>query len=134
MRPADQIDVPRADQDELRRWLRSGLARKRLAQRVRIVLMSTKPVSAAKIADQLGIVRLTVYKWRSRYREAGLEGLKDRARPGRPLKKRPMPVSLEAAAPANATSVAFSEGGHGSNVGLSEAADHSPSFRPPTAS
>src|SRR5947208_1972072 len=89
MRPADQIDVPRADQEELRRWLRSGLARKRLAQRVRIVLMSTKPISAAKIADQLGIVRLTVYKWRSRYREAGLEGLKDRARPGRPLKKRP---------------------------------------------
>ena len=65
------------------------MARKRLAQRVRIVLMSTKPISAAKIADQLGIVRLTVYKWRSRYREAGLEGLKDRARPGRPLKKRP---------------------------------------------
>src|SRR6266404_4714546 len=89
MRPADQIDVPRADQDELRRWLRTGMARKRLAQRVRIVLMSTKPISAAKIADQLGIVRLTVYKWRSRYREAGLEGLKDRSRPGRPLKKRP---------------------------------------------
>jgi transposase len=65
------------------------MARKRLAQRVRIVLMSTKPISAAKIADQLGIVRLTVYKWRSRYRESGLEGLKDRSRPGRPLKKRP---------------------------------------------
>lgn len=57
--------------------------------------MSTKPISAAKIADQLGIVRLTVYKWRSRYREAGLEGLKDRARPGRPLKKRPA-VTVEA--------------------------------------
>ncbi|HVR63393.1 MAG TPA: helix-turn-helix domain-containing protein [Polyangia bacterium] len=94
MRPADQIDVPREDQEELRRWLRSGLARKRLAQRVRIVLMSTKPISAAKIADQLGIVRLTVYKWRSRYREAGLAGLKDRARPGRPLKKRP-PTTVE---------------------------------------
>jgi transposase len=58
--------------------------------------MSTKPISAAKIADQLGIVRLTVYKWRSRYREAGLEGLKDRSRPGRPLKKRP-PIEVEAA-------------------------------------
>jgi transposase-like protein len=97
MRPADQIDVPRADQEELRRWLRSGMARKRLAQRVRIVLMSTKPISAAKIADQLGIVRLTVYKWRSRYRESGLEGLKDRSRPGRPLKKRP-PVDAAAVA------------------------------------
>ena len=104
MRPADQIDVPRADQDELRRWLRTGMARKRLAQRVRIVLMSTKPISAAKIADQLGIVRLTVYKWRSRYREAGLEGLKDRARPGRPLKKRPPPADAPAAEVAVASS------------------------------
>jgi transposase-like protein len=122
MRPADQIDVPRADQDELRRWLRSGLARKRLAQRVRIVLMSIKPISAAKIADQLGIVRLTVYKWRSRYREAGLEGLKDRARPGRPAKRRPLPV-----APENATSVSPS-------TGTSGADDLSPSSKPPAAS
>jgi transposase len=73
-----------------------------LAQRVRIVLMSTKPISAAKIADQLGIVRLTVYKWRSRYREAGLEGLKDRSRPGRPLKKRP-PVEVEASSASSET-------------------------------
>jgi transposase-like protein len=102
MRPADQIDVPRADQEELRRWLRSGMARKRLAQRVRIVLMSTKPISAAKIADQLGIVRLTVYKWRSRYREAGLEGLKDRARSGRPLKKHPLDAADGVAAAAKA--------------------------------
>jgi transposase len=79
------------------------MARKRLAQRVRIVLMSTKPISAAKIADQLGIVRLTVYKWRSRYREAGLEGLKDRSRPGRPLKKRP-PVDVEVSPPASEAS------------------------------
>jgi transposase len=79
------------------------MARKRLAQRVRIVLMSTKPISAAKIADQLGIVRLTVYKWRSRYREAGLEGLKDRSRPGRPLKKRP-PIEVEDSAPASEAS------------------------------
>lgn len=67
--------------------------------------MSTKPISAAKIADQLGIVRLTVYKWRSRYREGGLEGLKDRARPGRPLKKRP-PDAEMTPAPAVVTELA----------------------------
>jgi transposase len=41
------------------------------------------------VSDQLQVTRPTVFKWRKRYLEAGIEGLKDLPRSGQPLKLGP---------------------------------------------
>lgn len=83
---ATRLEVPRADQRELREWLRASNTRRSLAERARIVLLSQEGLSAAAIGEKLGVARLTVYKWRRRFQEGGLEALADRPRPGQPRK------------------------------------------------
>src|SRR5487761_1088702 len=72
------------DRAELARWSREGPAM--LAERARIVLACAEPGSGvARVAAQLGSTRMTVRKWRRRFAEAGLSGLADHDRPGRPV-------------------------------------------------
>jgi transposase len=72
------------DHDELVRLTRSSSVRAGLAQRARIVLLASEGMKNAEIADRVGVTRPTVNLWRSRYAEAGLAGLADADRPGRP--------------------------------------------------
>jgi transposase len=76
--------VAAADRRVLDRWLRSRKTKCSLAERARIVLLSADGVSATEIQKRLEVSRPTVFKWRKRYREAGLEGLRDSPRSGRP--------------------------------------------------
>ena len=70
------------EREELARW--SG-GSSRLAVRARIVLACAEPGSAnEQVAAELGVSALTVGKWRRQFAEAGLAGLSDAARPGRP--------------------------------------------------
>jgi transposase len=56
-----------------------------LAVRARIVLACAEPGAVyERIAAELGVTKMTVGKWRHRFREAGLAGLADSERPGRP--------------------------------------------------
>jgi transposase len=72
------------DRAELARWSRGGSPM--LAERARIVLACAEPGSGvARVAAQLGSTRMTVRKWRRRFAEAGLTGLADHDRPGRPV-------------------------------------------------
>ncbi|MFQ5348833.1 MAG: IS630 family transposase [Thermoanaerobaculia bacterium] len=68
----------------LRGWLRSRKTDRSLAERARIVLLSGEGVSATQIQKRLEVTRPTVFKWRKRYRERGVEGLRDAPRSGRP--------------------------------------------------
>jgi transposase len=52
--------------------------------RARIVLAAAGGASNAAIARSLGVTDDTVRKWRRRFCQHGLDGLGDRARPGRP--------------------------------------------------
>ena len=66
-----------------------GLSRRRgtpqgLAQRARIVLSCAEGLSNVQVAQQLGVSRDAVGKWRSRFLTAGLAGLHDGPRPGAP--------------------------------------------------
>jgi len=75
--------------DELQRELRvlaDGPKESALVERARIVTLSAAGHTADQISAELGVVPLTVYKWRKRFRELGLEGLKDLPRPGQPRK------------------------------------------------
>src|SRR5216683_7133140 len=71
------------DRIELARLSQEGSAR--LAERVRIVLACAESAAGnAGVAAELGLTTDTVRKWRARFAEAGLDGLADHDRPGRP--------------------------------------------------
>ena len=72
------------DHERLTGLVRSGSVRAALAQRARIVLLASEGMLNAEIAERVGVSRPTVNRWWSRYAEAGLDGLADEDRPGRP--------------------------------------------------
>jgi transposase len=81
---AEPLTLTGEDRAELARWLEEESAW--LAERARIVLACAEPGSGvARVAAQLGSTRMTVRKWRRRFAEAGLAGLADHDRPGRPV-------------------------------------------------
>jgi len=55
-----------------------------LIRRARIVLRAADGVPLDRVARELGVQRNVVRTWVDRYRDAGLAGLEDRPRPGRP--------------------------------------------------
>jgi predicted NBD/HSP70 family sugar kinase/Mn-dependent DtxR family transcriptional regulator len=65
----------------LRRWAERESPQ---ALRARIVLLAAEGLRNADIARHLGVSRQTVTTWRQRYAAEGVDGLRDRARAGRP--------------------------------------------------
>ena len=72
------------DHEQLTRLVRASSARAGLAQRARIVLLAADGMPNTEIADRVGVSRPTVNLWRARYADAGVAGLVDEDRPGRP--------------------------------------------------
>jgi transposase len=72
------------DHEQLTRLVRASSARAGLAQRARIVLLASEGMLNAEIAERVGVSRPTVNRWRARYADAGVAGLVDEDRPGRP--------------------------------------------------
>jgi transposase len=88
-RPFDVITVPETDRIELERLLRARSTSQSKALRARIVLMSGENQPVEAIAAELGISTIMTYKWRRRYKTAGLAGLDDAPRSGQPKKLSP---------------------------------------------
>ena len=77
------IVLSEVDHTTLVSWTRRRKTAQALVLRARIVLAATDPgVSNGEIATRLGICRLTVTKWRTRFAARGLDGLVDEPRPG----------------------------------------------------
>ena len=55
-----------------------------LVQRARLILASAEGLSNQAVAERVGLTPNVVGKWRRRFREAGVTGLHDELRPGRP--------------------------------------------------
>jgi len=71
----------------LEQWARRPKTAQALALRSRIVLRCAQGQGTASntvVADEVGVQRGTVAKWRSRFLTDGLDGLLDEPRPGRP--------------------------------------------------
>lgn len=72
--------------EELRSWARRHGIAQALAMRARIVLLAAEGSSNEEIAARLRVHRVTVGKWRERFRANGLDGLADGQRTGAPRK------------------------------------------------
>jgi transposase len=81
---ASVIALSSEEQRELESLARRRSTGQALALRARIVLAAAKGGHNGVIAEQLGIIRGTVGKWRERFARLRLDGLYDEPRPGAP--------------------------------------------------
>jgi transposase len=82
--PAPPLSVNESDLEVLRALVRARTTEQRLVQRARIVLRAADGTPNRTIAAEIGVAPMTVLLWRERYARAGLAGLADEPRPGRP--------------------------------------------------
>ena len=75
MRVAAEIVLTTEEQSELTKMVRSKLTSVRLAQRARIVLLAAEGLQNKEIAEQLGVGRVLVSRWRERYAQLRLSGI-----------------------------------------------------------
>ena len=80
------------------RLARSRTAPARAVERARIVLLSRQGDSVAEIAEKLGACEATVRRWLRRFNRAGVGGLADQPRSGRPATYTPEQVGAVVAA------------------------------------
>ena len=78
------IRLDSVERDTLERWIRRPRTAQALALRARIILSCEAGGSNTAVAKDLGLNRVTVAKWRSRFLEQRLDGLLDEPRPGAP--------------------------------------------------
>ena len=78
------LDVSAEDRQVLQGWLRAHKTEQRMWLRARVVLMAADGATNRSIAAETGLSEEAVSRWRRRYAEAGVKGLKDRDRSGRP--------------------------------------------------
>jgi transposase len=79
-----QIALRASERRFLKALARQPTAEHRRVIRARIVLLAAAGWTNAAIARRLGLAVNTAGKWRKRFFAEGLEGLRDRKRPGRP--------------------------------------------------
>lgn len=72
------------DRGKLEALTRRTTAAVGVVRRARIVILAAGDMPLDRIARELGVQRNVVRTWIDRYRVAGLAGLQDRPRPGRP--------------------------------------------------
>lgn len=82
--PAPALILRDGDKEILESWTRSTTIKAGLVQRARIILLAADGMANAHIAESVGTTTTSVWKWRNRYREVGIDGLGDAARSGRP--------------------------------------------------
>jgi transposase len=83
-RPKAALVVSAEQREQLETWTRRRKTAQALALRARIVLSCGESRHDGKVAEQLGVTRQTVGRWRRRFIESGVDGLLDEPRPGAP--------------------------------------------------
>jgi transposase len=78
------LSVSEVDRTALRALVRASTSEQRAVTRARIVLRSADGIAIERVAAELGVAVMTVKLWRGRYGQAGLAGLAEAPRPGRP--------------------------------------------------
>lgn len=84
MRKAPTIRLSEEIERQLQQVARGRSTPARLVERAKIVLLAANGKTNETIAEELGVNRRTVGRWRSRFSESGISGIeKDAPRPGR---------------------------------------------------
>jgi len=81
---ARKIELTDAEREHLEKTVRKQTATQRQMRRSKIVLMAGEGLPNAEIARQLGYSRYTAWRWRKRFGNGRVVGLKSKPRPGRP--------------------------------------------------
>jgi len=81
---AAKVVLSSAERAKLRLWLAAGKTERRLAVRAAVILGVAEGLSNAAVAARVGVRPATVSKWRGRFAGAGLPGLADAPRSGKP--------------------------------------------------
>ena len=68
----------------LRGWLGAGKTEQRMAFRAEVILAIAEGLSNQAVAERVGTRPATVSKWRGRFARAGVSGLRDALRSGKP--------------------------------------------------
>jgi transposase len=79
---ATKIRLDRKTRIELEGWLRASTSEQRMVRRARIVLLAADGWASRAIARKVGVMTGVVSVWRTRFAAAGIDGLKDKPRPG----------------------------------------------------
>jgi transposase len=82
--PSSRLTLSDGDRATLEYWTRCSTLAAGYRERARIVLAIADGAGTSATARMLGVSRPTVIKWRERFAAAGLEGLDDQPRSGRP--------------------------------------------------
>ena len=83
-RALPRMDLTPQERRELDRIVRADTSEQRAVLRARIVLLADDRCSTQEIMDMVGVSKPVVVKWRSRFVEYRLEGLRDAPGRGRP--------------------------------------------------
>jgi len=86
LRYASKVCLSQEQQDDLERFSRSRTLAARLVERARILVRAAAGQDNEEIAEEMGLCRQTVGRWRERFRAEGIDGLEDRPRSGRPAR------------------------------------------------
>ena len=87
LRVASVVELSEQQEAELSKLVRSKRTSVRLSQRASIVLLAAQGLQNKDIAEQLGVGRVQVSRWRDRYVQFGLEGIeRDLPRGAPPVK------------------------------------------------
>jgi len=83
-RIGNPIQLTMDEKEELLTMSRSRKLEKRYVERAEIILFSDQGLSMDEIVIKTRLSKPVVNKWRQRFREYGIEGLKDAYRSGKP--------------------------------------------------
>jgi hypothetical protein len=83
------IELSPEDRGALEQRARAYTAPHHLVMRAKIVLLAAQGCENTMIAERLDVPVQLVLKWRKRFFQEGLDGLKDRPRTGRPRRFSP---------------------------------------------
>ena len=85
-RPLPPLALSPSERDALQQWVAQRKTAQALALRARIILACAQGLSNSDVSAQVGLGNQSVGKWRRRFLDRRLDGLRDEPRPGAPRK------------------------------------------------
>jgi DNA-binding CsgD family transcriptional regulator len=83
-RPKAELELSDDEREALQRFARRRVTSNAIALRSKIVLRCASGTTNQDVAEELGVTKATVGKWRKRFVDRRIDGLLDEPRVGRP--------------------------------------------------